>query len=125
MMNMMWATTTVTIPSGNFMFKNSASRLAPITTSGVAIGRKISRFVVDRPRKRCRTRANEIIVPRTVAISVEMMPIWMLVTKEEHTPGTPHRFDQASVENWFQDRLNLPTGLLNDRTAMTAIGMNR
>ena len=44
---------------------NSASSEEPITTSGVAIGRKISRLVVARPRKRCRTSANATSVPST------------------------------------------------------------
>ena len=48
--------------------RNSASSEAPSTTSGVAIGRKISRLVAARPRNRCRASANAIIVPRTVAI---------------------------------------------------------
>ncbi len=49
----------------------------------------------------------------------------MLVTNDEQTPGTPHRLVHASSENSFQLRLNLPVGLLNDRTMITAIGMNR
>jgi hypothetical protein len=49
----------------------------------------------------------------------------MLLTKDEQTPGTSHSPVQASVENSFQLRLNLPFGLLKDSTMMTAIGMNR
>ena len=49
----------------------------------------------------------------------------MLVTNESQTPGTPHRFFQASRENSFQLRLNFPAGLLKDSTMMTAMGMNR
>jgi hypothetical protein len=41
MMNMMWAMITVGAPSGKRMFRNSASRLEPKTTSGVAIGKKV------------------------------------------------------------------------------------
>ena len=48
---------------------NSASSEEPITISGVAIGRKMNRLVAERPRKRCRTSANAISVPRTVATS--------------------------------------------------------
>ena len=96
-----------------------------MTTSGVAMGRKISRLVVERPRNRYRTRAKEIIVPSSVAPSVATRPISMLVTNDEQTPGTPHRSVHASSENSFQLRLNLPLGLLKDRAMMTAIGMNR
>ncbi len=52
MVNMMWAMITVGMPSGKRRFKKSASRLEPMTTSGVAIGKKMSRFVLCRPRKR-------------------------------------------------------------------------
>ena len=38
-----------------------------MTTSGIAIGRKISGLVGARPRKRWRTSAKAIIVPSTVA----------------------------------------------------------
>jgi hypothetical protein len=49
----------------------------------------------------------------------------MLVMNDEQTPGTPHRFVQASSENSFQLMLNLPEGLLKLRAATTAIGMKR
>ncbi len=49
---------------------NSASNEEPITTSGVAIGRKISTLVEPRPRKRWRASAKAISVPRIVATTV-------------------------------------------------------
>ena len=45
-----------------------------MTTSGVAIGRKISRLVPARPRNRCRTSANAIRVPSTVASDGRQQP---------------------------------------------------
>ena len=46
---------------------NSASSDEPITISGAAIGRKITRLAAERPRNRCRTSANAARVPRIVA----------------------------------------------------------
>ena len=69
---------------------NSASSEEPITTSGVAIGRKISRLVAARPRNRCRTSANATSVPRTVAPTVARKPICRLVTTEPHMPLGAH-----------------------------------
>ncbi len=70
---------------------NSASSDEPMTTSGVAIGRKISTLVAARPRNRCRTSANAIRVPSTVAPSVARNPICRLVTTEAHMPARPAR----------------------------------
>ena len=47
--------------------RTAPAATCPSPAPGVAIGRKISRFVADRPRKRCRTSANAISVPRMVA----------------------------------------------------------
>ena len=44
-----------------------------MTTSGVAIGRKMTRLDADRPRKVWRTSANAIRVPSTVARIVAVM----------------------------------------------------
>ena len=52
MQNMMCAIRIVVVPSGNAMLTNSVSRDEPMTTSGVAIGMKISRLVAARPRNR-------------------------------------------------------------------------
>ncbi len=69
---------------------NSASSDEPITTSGVAIGRKISRLVAARPRNRCRTRAKATSVPRMVANTVARKPICRLFTTEAHIPASAH-----------------------------------
>ena len=39
-------------PDGHAHARKSVSRLEPMTTSGVAIGMKISRLVAERPRNR-------------------------------------------------------------------------
>ena len=57
---------------------NSASSEEPITISGAAIGRKISRFIDDRPAKSWRTSANAASVPRIVEHRVASSPISML-----------------------------------------------
>ena len=54
---------------------NRASSEEPITISGEAIGRKISRFIDERPAKSWRTSANAARVPRSVATSVASRPI--------------------------------------------------
>ncbi len=73
---------------------NSASSEEPITTSGVAIGRKISRLVADRPRNRCRTSANATRVPSAVANTVARNPICRLFTTDAHIPAS----EQGSVQ---------------------------
>ena len=50
--NMMWAIVMARPPEGTPIMRNSVNRLEPMTTSGVAIGMKISRFVPERARKR-------------------------------------------------------------------------
>ena len=54
--------------AGRAAMRNCASSAAPSTTSGVDIGRKISRLVSARPRNRNRTSAIASSVPSTVAI---------------------------------------------------------
>ena len=49
---MMWAIVMARPPEGTPIMRNSVNRLEPMTTSGVAIGMKISRFVPERARKR-------------------------------------------------------------------------
>ena len=71
------------------------SRLAPRTISGVAIGTKTRKLPASLPLNRCRTRAKAIIVPRTVATSVAIAPIWIEVASDSHTPGAPHGFCQC------------------------------
>ena len=113
MQNMMWAMTIVQKPSCRPTWRSLheiVSSDAPRTTSGVAIGRKISRFVAVRPRNRCRTRANAIIVPSTVAMIVASTPTLMLVTSASHTPGAPQGFCQClsvGKPTGFQTMLDL------------------
>ena len=87
MQNMMCAIRIVVAPSGICRLTNSVSSDDPITTSGVAIGMKISTLVVDRPRKRCRAIANATSVPRIVATIVASSPIRRLSPSESHMPG--------------------------------------
>ena len=58
-----------------------------MTTSGVVMGRKMSRFVVERPLKRYRTKAKAIMVPKMVAKNVEIRPIRMLIMNESRKSG--------------------------------------
>jgi len=51
MLNMMWAIRMVSSFRGWPIETNRVSREAPSTISGVAIGRKMKRFVGPRPRK--------------------------------------------------------------------------
>src|SRR5262245_11452599 len=78
---------------------NNASSDAPSTISGVAIGKKITRLVVDRPRNRCRTIANAIIVPSAVAITVASRPIRRLVLTASHSPYGWHGCSQLFQVN--------------------------
>jgi hypothetical protein len=94
--NRMCATTTVQNPSGTRSVTNNASSDEPITTSGVAIGRKISTFVVDRPRNRCRARANAISVPSTVATSVATRAMPTLIRSAAPMPAAPNGSSQYS-----------------------------
>jgi len=69
-LNRMWPIRIVPNPRCTPRLRNSASSDEPMTTSGVAIGRKIRKFVGVRPVKRWRTRANAISVPSAVAAIV-------------------------------------------------------
>ena len=82
--------TIVQKPGSSPMLRNSESSEAPSTTSGVAIGRKISRLVADRPRNRCLASANATIVPSRVAATVASRPILRLFTSAPQTCGAPH-----------------------------------
>ena len=77
-------------------FTNSVRSEAPSTISGVAMGRKISRFVAPRPRKRWRTIASATIVPRTVATIVESAPISSDLMTASRIPGTASQWTQLS-----------------------------
>ncbi len=69
-----------------------------MTTSGVAIGMKISKLVAARPWNRCRPRAKATAVPRIVAISDARRPMRRLSPRELQIPGVPQGLSQASVE---------------------------
>ena len=81
------------------MATNSASSEEPITISGEAIGRNVNTLATDRPRKRCRTSANAISVPRMVATSVASSPIWIDSTTESHMPSGSQGFAQLCRVN--------------------------
>ena len=57
----------------------------------------------------------------TVAIAARMMD----VTRASDRPGRLSGASHASIENSFQTKLNLPSGLLNENRIMTAIGTMR
>ena len=100
---------------------------APSTISGVAIGRKMSRFVAPRPRKRWRTSASAISVPSagrhdrrdqrrpraTDSIASRMpehgVPVEPVVERE----ALPHVVEAARA------------GSLNEKRITTAIGSSR
>ncbi|CAB4598641.1 unannotated protein [freshwater metagenome] len=109
--NITCAITTVQNPGLIRRFKNMASKDAPSTTSGVAIGRKIKRLVVFLPLNLCRPSANAIIVPKIVASTVEITPIWSELTTDSHTCGAPHGFFQLSKVKPCHTRLLLPASL--------------
>ena len=91
---------------------NSVSSEAPMTTSGVAIGRNTSRLVEARPRNECRTRAKASSVPSTVATAVAITPTCRLRTTASHMPGTRHGVRQASSVKPCQVKLYRPVGSL-------------
>ena len=117
MQNITCARTIVPKPRLSPRLRKSVSRDAASTTSGVAIGRKISRLVPVRPRKRCRVRANATIVPRIVATTVARTPILRLFPSALQTSGAPQGLVQFAVVNPRQVRLSLPPWL-NENTAM-------
>ena len=86
-----------------------------MTTSGVAIGRKISRLEAPRPRNECRTRAKAIRVPSTVASIVAVKLIARLSRTESHRPAGSQmlvQLLQVNDSNWaVADR---PLGWLNE-----------
>jgi hypothetical protein len=97
----------------------------PITNSGVAIDRKTSTLIADRPRKRCRTRANAIRVPSTVATTVARKPICTLRTTASHMSEVAHGRRQLSTVNSLKSYDSRLDGRLNDRAATTRIGSAR
>src|SRR5919112_2741980 len=123
--NITWAMTIVMNPStlSRPSDTNIASSEAPMTTSGVAIGRKITRFAVLRPRKLCRTSAKAIRVPRIVASTVAVRLTAMLSRSEAQSPSGSQidvQLLSVNASNWaVADR---PEGWLNDSATMYAIG---
>ena len=104
------------------MFKNKAKSDAPRITSGVAIGKKIIELVTSCPRKRYRIKANEIMVPKTVATMVTTRPILTLTQNESQMVWSRQMFVQAASENSFQVVFCLPLGLLKLNKMMTSSG---
>ena len=105
-------------------FKNMARSEAPRTTSGVAIGKKINVFVVDRPLNWWRPRAKAINVPRKVAATVEINPTRIELPSAKQTSGAPQGFCQLPSVNPFQTRLLFPP-LLNEKANVYATGTKR
>ena len=90
-----------------------------MTTSGVAIGRKMTRFAVLRPRKLCRTSAKAISVPRTVASTVAGRLIPMLSRREAHIPSGSQTDVQLSRVNASNCAVaDRPEGWLKDSATM-------
>ena len=124
MQNMMWAMTTVVNPGCTRRDRNWASSAAPSTTSGVDMGRKMSRFAAERPRNVYRTSAIAMRVPSTVATAVAITPTVSELTSDSHTRGAPHGFFQASSVNPRHTRFERPPSL-NENATVYAIGTSR
>ncbi len=98
---------------------------APSTISGVDIGRKISRFVDDRPVNWYRTRARAMSVPRMVATIVEAKAMIRLFETASVSPGRPSGLSHASIEKPRQVRFDRPVGSLKLKRIITATGAIR
>ena len=92
-------------------FKNIVSNDAPRTISGVAIGKKISKFVLDLPANLYRPNANAINVPNIVAKIVEIMPIFKELPSAVQISGAPQGFFQFFKVNPFHTKLLRPESL--------------
>ena len=77
-----------------------------------------------RPRNSWRTSASAIIVPRIVAITVDSAASSRLVTSASVSSGIANASLQCSSVKPSQVKLNLPAGSLNEKTAITAIGIS-
>ncbi len=91
--------------------RKSESSDAPKTISGVAIGKKIKRFEVERPLNLWRPIAKAIIVPRIVEKIVANKPILIELDSAVQTSGAPQGFCQLLKVKPFQTRLLLPESL--------------
>ncbi len=121
MQNSTWAITIVKKPRMplNPEAMKSASSEDPITISGVAIGRKISTLVLDRPTNWWRTSPNASSVPSSVARIVAVMLTWKLSLSEEHIPSGSQMVLQLPQVNAFHcAEAERPDGLLNDSAMM-------
>ena len=92
-------------------FKNIVSKDAPSTISGVAIGKKISKLVVDRPANLYLPKAKAINVPKIVAKIVEIKPIFNELPSAIQMSGAPHGFFQFFNVKPFQTKLLRPESL--------------
>ena len=92
-------------------FKNIVRRDAPNTISGVAIGKKISKLVVDRPANLYLPNAKAIRVPSMVAKIVEIKPIFNELPSAIQMSGAPHGFFQFFNVNPFHTKLLRPESL--------------
>jgi hypothetical protein len=95
-----------------------------MTISGVAIGKKIKRLVEDRPLNEYRPIAKAIMVPKIVAINVEIRPIFNELPSALHTSGAPQGFFQLLNVNPRQTIL-LFDELLNENTNVYRTGINK
>ncbi len=123
MQNMMWAMIVVQMPLSTPMLRNCEPRPEPSTTSGVAIGRNSSRVRPVRKRKRNRTSAMAIAVPRAAATRVATKPTTRLLPKAATTRGSASRVAQFSSEKPRQLTL-VRAGMLNENTIVYAIGIS-
>jgi hypothetical protein len=92
-------------------FKNIVRRDAPNTISGVAIGKKISKLVVDRPANLYLPNAKAIRVPSMVAKIVEIKPIFRELPSAIQMSGAPHGFFQFFNVKPFHTKLLRPESL--------------
>ena len=126
MQNMVCARMIVVMSFGTPTARNCAARPAPRTTSGVAIGRNSRRLIAERARKRYRTSAIAIIVPRTVAMTVATRPMMMLFVNAWQTapPSTLQTFSHLSSVNPRHEMFDLSESL-NENTNVYTIGISR
>ncbi len=90
MLNMMWLIRMVLKPRSVPIVTHRVSSDAPRMTSGAVIGMKIRMLLGPEPRNRYRVRARPIIVPTTVAKTVEMTAMARLVSSGPVMSGRLH-----------------------------------
>jgi hypothetical protein len=104
--------------------RNIVKSDAPITISGVAIGRNIRRLVADLPLNEYLPIAKAMRVPKTVAIKVDSKPIFKELPRALHTSGAPQGFFQLFSVKPRQTIL-LFIELLNEKRNVYPTGINR